>query len=544
MAMHGAESAESQGSGVEAREYLRVLGRRRWTVATTVILCTALALAYVLLAPKSYSAAATVLVKPVVADWTASTTPNDKSLDIATEQAVAASDAVATDVRTKLHLATAPADLLGQLMVTPGTGTATTLTFSYADRNPTTARNVALAFATGYLARRQNAAKASLSTAQRILGTQIAALEQQLAKLEAARSDPTAPQTPSETIAANQISSLRTTLTRLSLATVDAGSVISEPPSADQLDSTPKAGLLLPAGILLGLVLGLILAFVRDRMSNRMFLSPTSTALLRPAVLATIPLKPRAIRRQARAGTLAATDAGSPAAAAFGRAAEHVRAQLTTANASVVVTSAHDGEAASVVAANLAAALAGTGTSVTLLSRLAPAALADLAGTPATFTDALTGRAALADLGAPVAGCPTLRVVPFGELAPGALRTNAALDLVRLLQESRHVLVVDAPPLLTGADGLALAATADLVLLTVVDRVTRRSALAAAAEHVAAVGTPLLRVVVLTAGRVSGSARPSGRAGVPAGRPRVPAAVTGNGQVRTEVAEQQPSEVR
>jgi capsular polysaccharide biosynthesis protein len=552
MTMPGAEPQDTEGSGIDAREYLRILARRRWTVAITVAACLALALGYLLLAPKTYQAAATVLVKPVVDDWTATSSPSGKSVDIATEQRVAASDAVANDVRTKLHLAATSAELLPQLQVSPGTVGATTLTFTYADHAATMSRNVALTFATAYLARRQAAAQSSLTRAQQTLSTQIKALESQLAELEAKKTDPTAPQTPSESIAVNQISSLRTTLTRLSLATVDVGSLISTPPPAQQLSASPQAGLVLPAGLLLGLLLGLILAFVRDRMSNRFFFSRAAGAAMRPTVLETIPMKSRGARRRGAGGLLIA-DPGAPVAAAFGRASEHVRAQLTAANALVVVTSADVEPASPVVAVNLAAALAQTGTSVTLLTRLDPATVADAdgagppasfadadgAGPPASFADALAGRAPAAGLGSSGYAGTALHVVPFGDLPPGALRTNAALDLVRLLLQRSHILLVDAPPLLAGADGLALAATADLVLITVVDQVTRRSALAVAAEHLAAVGSPLVRTIVLTGGRVWRPAAPTAPVAIPPTRER-PHAIVGSGSaaIETNVAYQ------
>jgi len=537
MTMPGAEpAAEADGTVVDAREYLRILARRRWTIANTVVLCTVLAVGYVLLTPKSYPASATVLVKPIVADWSAASSPTTKTIDLATEQSVAASDVAANDVRTKLHLTTlSAADLLANLTVAPGTLNANTLAFSYADQNATTARNVALAFANDYLARRQGAAQVSLTRAQHTVATQIDQLQAQLSA-EEARQSANNPPTPSETIAANQIGSLRSTQTRLSLATVDPGALISAPPAASSLSTSPKSSLLVAAGLLLGLVLGVILAFLRDRMSNQLFLSPTSTAGLRPAVLASVPLRPRALRRAARAAPLVLSDAGSPAAGGFERASEHVRAQLSSPHAVVLVTSATDEEASSVVAANLAAALAGTGTAVTLLTRLDPAALtrSDRAGAAATFADALTGRVSVSGLGVPAEGAPTLRVVSVGALAPDALRTNAALELVRLLQSSAQILVVDAPALLTGADGLALAATADMVLLTVVDRVTRRSSLVAAAEHAAAVGPPLLRTIVVTASRGQAAAgfRPVARR-APA-LPRMRTSAVGKGLIRTE----------
>jgi capsular polysaccharide biosynthesis protein len=512
MEIQGGQSQLRDEPGVDAREYLRIIQRRSATIVATAIVCVALAASYTVASTKSYAASTTVLVKPVVTDWANASPPTAKSVDTATEQSVAASDAVARDVIKSLQLTdTSPAQLLDKLTVAHGSGEAATLRFTYLDSNPTMARNVALGFARSYLAQRRAASVNSLTRVQRALQARIKELEAELSQLEGKRTATATTQTPtpSETIAANQISSARNTLTRLSLAEVSEGAIISEPPPADQLKSKPPTQMILAAGLLLGIVIGLIIAFLRDRLSDRFYPSAAASSRLGAQAVETIPLPRPAIMARLR-GSTALQEAGNPTVtAAFGRLSEHVLAKLSrmrttnsliqmrNTNPLIVVTSPRQDHATSIVALRLACALAEAGPSVSLLTRLEGAALAPLNGVvaPVTLAD-MAERGTRVDKAQTIDELGTrLRVVPVGML--NTLRRDSTLDAIRTLRMASSVLVVDAPPLLDGADGLALAGMSDLVLLTVVAGTTRRSEIEISAEHVHAIQSPVLQAVVL-----------------------------------------------
>lgn len=511
MAVLGVDTQGSEAQGVDAREYLRILSRRRWTIVATTLVCALLALGYALLAPKSYTASATVLVKHVTTDLANQGSGPTRPIDLATEQSIASSDLVAEQVRARLQLDTSVQALQNALAVTTGTGDAATLRFAFRASTPERAGQGASAFAQVYLERRQAGAQEALDRARATLQDQIEQVESQLS-VEQLGSQARGAQTPAESIAVNQSIALRGELNRLSLASVDAGNIINQPLPADRLPRTPSLLLLLSSGLLLGLLLGLVLAYLHDRLSDRVYLSPSTTDELRPAVLETLPMTRRALRQQARDGTLVVGD-GSAAAAAYGRASERVRAMLPSGPALVVVTSVDDDQASGVTAANLAAAWAQTGTTVTLLTRQ-DAVLRSVTGvgSASTFADLVDGLVAPTEVGARATALPELVVVPIGQVSDDLLRTNRALDAVRRLSDLAEVVIVDTASVLHDAAGLAVAARADLVLVAVVDRVTPRPDLALTAQRLEAVGPALVRTLVLTPLGAGGSEQKRRRA--------------------------------
>jgi Mrp family chromosome partitioning ATPase len=183
----------------------------------------------------------------------------------------------------------------------------------------------------------------------------------------------------------------------------------------------------------------------------------------------------------------------------------------------VAVTGASRGAAATIAAANLAAALARTGTNVVLLGanavdsmqdRTPMAKLLGVSPTPG-LSDVLAGKANLGEATQRAARNPTLRVITTGGTgsAAGLLQSQALRDIVITLRDNADYLVIEAPSTATGADAQSLASLADAAIVAVELKRALRPEVIDAAEQLRRVGTPLLGAVMLAKLQV-GTAEP------------------------------------
>jgi succinoglycan biosynthesis transport protein ExoP len=177
----------------------------------------------------------------------------------------------------------------------------------------------------------------------------------------------------------------------------------------------------------------------------------------------------------------------------------------------IQITSPNAQEGKSTLAANLAVSIAQSGKRVVLVD-------ADLR-TPQVHK--MLGLAASAGLASVLAGAaepndavlpssiPGLSVLACGPVPPNPaelLTSPAFKDLLDLLRDRSDFVIVDTPPLLAVTDASVVASRVDGVLLTL--RLSRSSqpAAAGAAQALAAVGAPLLGVIVNATDRRAGPA--------------------------------------
>jgi hypothetical protein len=171
------------------------------------------------------------------------------------------------------------------------------------------------------------------------------------------------------------------------------------------------------------------------------------------------------------------------------------------------VTGASRGSAATLVAANLAAALARTGSDVVLIGAHLPdsvvdaAPLARMLGVAAMpgLSDLLAGRIGLAKAMQRTPRIPSLRVITTGgtATAAGLMQSQRLRDTLEALRRQAGYVVIEAPSTSSSADAQSLASLADAAILAVELRRARRPALLDAVEQLRRVGTPLLGAVVL-----------------------------------------------
>jgi Mrp family chromosome partitioning ATPase len=225
------------------------------------------------------------------------------------------------------------------------------------------------------------------------------------------------------------------------------------------------------------------------------------------------------VRDRAGIGVLAALDERStprfddvlqpygPGGRVFNRLRNEVLATLDPGDQIIVVTGASRGPASTLVAANLAAALARTGSDVVLIGAHLPdtvaeaAPLARMLGVSAMpgLSDLLSGRIGLARALQRTPRIPSLRVITTGgaATAAGLMQSQRLRDTLAALRRQGGYVVIEAPSTSSGADAQSLASLADAAILAVELRRARRPALLDAAEQLDRVDTKLLGAVVL-----------------------------------------------
>jgi Mrp family chromosome partitioning ATPase len=184
-----------------------------------------------------------------------------------------------------------------------------------------------------------------------------------------------------------------------------------------------------------------------------------------------------------------------------------VVATLQPDDHTILVTSASPGAASTVVAANLAAALARADNDVILVGANVPdigsraitlAQLFDVADIPG-LTDVLAGRTPLSGAVQRAARTPRLRIVTPGGTASagGLLQSEAVRSTLQVLGNRARYLVIEAPSAASGADAQSLAGAANVAILVVEAGQARHAQVADAAIQLKRVGTRLLGAVVV-----------------------------------------------
>jgi MinD-like ATPase involved in chromosome partitioning or flagellar assembly len=196
-----------------------------------------------------------------------------------------------------------------------------------------------------------------------------------------------------------------------------------------------------------------------------------------------------------------------PGGRVFNRLRNEVLATLNPGDQIVVVTGASRGSATTLVAANLAAALARTGSDVVLIGAHLPDSVADAAPLARMLgvapmpglSDLLAGRIGLGKAMQRTPRIPSLRVITTGgtATAAGLMQSQRLRDTLEALRRQSGYVVIEAPSTSSSADAQSLASLADAAILAVELRRARRPALLDAAEQLRRVGTPLLGAVVL-----------------------------------------------
>jgi Mrp family chromosome partitioning ATPase/ElaB/YqjD/DUF883 family membrane-anchored ribosome-binding protein len=488
----------------DVSHYLGIFRRHWWIalIATGAGLGAGAALTKAL--PKTYESSASVLVQALDQDTNAAGGRTKGAVNLDTEAQLVRSGAVATGAAKLLRTTRSPIDLAKDVSVEVPANT-TVLVITFQAGTPPDAQSGAHAFAEAYLQNRQDTAQSGLDQQIKTLTAKVKQLTTTLTGINgrlanAAKGSPDQSNLMSlRSNSQNQLNGLTGRLNELTTTTVGAGDIISDARLPDT-PTSPNPMVNLATGGMVGLLLGVALAFLRERFDRR--LRSASDVRDRGQIHVLAALDERT--------TPHFDDVLQPYGAGgrvFNRLRNEILATLSPSDQVIVVTGTSRGSAATLVAANLAAALARTGSDVVLIGAHLPDSVVDVAplarmlGVSAMpgLSDLLAGRVGLARALQRTPRIPSLRVITTGgaATAAGLMQSQRLKDTLEALRRQGGYVVIEAPSTSSSADAQGLASLADAALLAVELRKSRRPALLDAAEQLQRVGTPLLGAVVL-----------------------------------------------
>ncbi|MCY1143014.1 Wzz/FepE/Etk N-terminal domain-containing protein [Actinoplanes sp. Pm04-4] len=488
----------------DVSHYLGVF-RRHWWIA---LLATGAGLgggaALTSAMPKVYQSSTAVLVQAVDQDTNAQGGRTKGMVNLDTEAQLVGSGTVAAKAAALLRSPRSPVELARSVSVEVPPNT-TVLMVTFQAGTPEEAQAGSHAFAEAYLRNREETAQNGLNQQIKTLSAKIRQLTTTLGGINARLARATRGSSDESNLMSlrqnsqNQLNGMTGKLNELTTTTIGAGSIIDDARLPDTPIS-PNPMINLATGGMIGLLLGLGLAFVRERFDRRLRTAADVRDRGRMHVLAalderTTPHFDDVLQPYGAGGRV------------FNRLRNEVLATLPQGDQVIVVTGASRGSASTLVAANLAAALARTGSDVVLIGAHLPdsvvdaAPLARMLGVAAVpgLSDLLAGRVGLARALQRTPRIPSLRVITTGgaATAAGLMQSQRLRDTLEALRRQGGYVVIEAPSTASSADAQSLASLADAAILAVELRRARRPALLDAAEQLRRVGTPLLGAVVL-----------------------------------------------
>ncbi|HWO71844.1 MAG TPA: polysaccharide biosynthesis tyrosine autokinase [Actinomycetota bacterium] len=483
---------------VDLREFVGTVLGRKWLVLATTALFAGLAALYSFTRVPTYTATASLLVRPILTSPLESNQLDRLSMD--TEMGILASAAVADRARELLDAPLRVQDLLARVVVRAPENTQI-LEISFSDPDPDRARQGAQAFADAYLAFKAEQALATITRYSSTLQDRIAELEAEIEDLERRIAD--LPEDAAERGALvderNALETSRLALQNqfVTIATLstDPGEIL-QPAERPRVPSSPKHELNLALGVLLGAVVGVGLAGASERVGDRIRNPAVLEAYLDAPALGLIP---RVSSFRGRAPLAPISEPRSAAAEAY----RTLRTNLLAVSRhpevrTVLVTGAEAGEGKSTVAANLAAALALAGRSVALISgdlRYPRVHAFFGIGNEHGLAQVLAGALPLAEAIRDTS-IPNLKVLPSGPVV-GLDEPVELLHSERMRQviegcRDADFVIVDGPPILAVADSLVLAELVDGIVFVTDARVGTRAAVAQARHQLRQVGARVL----------------------------------------------------
>ena len=491
----------------EAADYIGVLRRRWWIVLLGAIVGLLGALAYVTVAPKAYTATASVNVTPTAADQTnvvAGSRTSGATVNLDTEAQVVQSTTVATLAGKAIHSPLTAWALAKQVNVTVPPNSSI-LNISCTASTPTGAATCANAFAKAYLQNRSQSATTYINQQLTKLQQKIHALNQAEAALSTKisslpKNSPTraadVAQKKTDQAQGAKLTQEYATISGLAAQT-NGGSIITAatPPGKP---SSPKKLLILPSGLIVGLLIGLVLALLVDRRDKRIHNTAHVERLLDLPVLLDLP--PGAFGRE-----VSIASPRSKTGQAFTDLAHGVAAALGEGNHVVFVAGATPGPAGSVVAANLAVTLARTHSEVVLVcanmnSTVAPKLLG--LGDGEGLAELIAGSATVRDVVQGPAGMPGLWVITPGadpSLAFYHLQHDTGRALTSQLRRDARYVIIEAQAADDGADTFALGEFADAAVVTIEVARSTKSEATDCVRRLRQLRTPVLGAAVLPA---------------------------------------------
>jgi len=261
---------------------------------------------------------------------------------------------------------------------------------------------------------------------------------------------------------------------------------------------SPNVPLNIALGALVGIALGLGVAILRETLDTRIRNQRDVEQITDVATLGGIVFDPKAQERP----LIVHVDPRSPRAESFRTLRTNLQyLDVGRADRCFVVTSSIESEGKSTTGANLAIALADSGSRVLLVDAdLRRPKLSDYMGIDGTvgLTDLLVGRAELKDIVQPW-GKGKLFVLPAGHVPPNPSELLGSERMSHAIQEFNRefdVVIYDTPPLLPVTDAAVLAKNVGGALLVVAVGRTHKNQLKGAIAALDSVGAPISGLVL------------------------------------------------
>ncbi|MDH3704678.1 MAG: polysaccharide biosynthesis tyrosine autokinase [Acidimicrobiia bacterium] len=499
--MYEANAGGKETPGLE--DYLNAVRSRKWLVLACTLIGLGLALLYIESRTPTYSAEAKVIVNPTPVG---AIDARLKEPNLEEEREKFDSFPVADQVIAELGLdADSQGLLLDSLSVSFRPDSAV-LTAKYESTDTAEAQQLVNAFARQYVDARNAQDDAWYQGQLTPLQAELEPIDEELqivefqivtqtAELDAVRATTNAAnpdRTQEITNLTNSLASLRADRSRLSALRTPINASISQiqrdqatrAPAGEILqearEPTTPVGLgdstIMAIGLLGGLIVGVIASFVLDRLDSSARDEGDIELAAGTSVLGTVPR----FGLGSRSGASAVVMLSSGKSANLQRSREAFRRLRTSVQylsasgglRSVIITSAQPGEGKSVMAANLAVALAQGGTSVVLVS-------ADLRRPTVEELFSVPNRSGLSealqsdnpsDVPLISVGVENLAIVPAGPTPerPGELLGSPQFQtLITRLEGLYDLVIIDTPPVLAAADAGAASAAADGVIVLV-----------------------------------------------------------------------------
>ncbi|GEM_PF-1335940 len=463
--------------------------------------------------PRVYESTTSVLVEPVgagpdrgTADGSASDPGTGPQINLDTEAQLVRSTAVAAAAAGELGVAT-PAGQLTTAVTVSTPATSSVLMITYTAETAQGARAGSHAFARAYLQNRRDLATAEVAAQLSAVNDRVQQLKSQLAQLNtqiATNAGTTAARANLESLRAtttSEINAMTVRANQLATATVNPGRIIRD---ADTPAGPvrPQVPLTLACGGLAGALLGVAAALLGQRHGRRVRDGRDLSRRTGLRVLA-------GLTPSAGLPLDEVLDPAGPAGPIIGRLRNEVLASLDARPGGqvVVVASAGPGPGAALVAANLATALARTGSETVLVSAHLPATPGEVPLAPRLLgvwpapglADILAGRIEPIGAGRRVPDLRSLRVITTGRTgnAAAVLQSHALRGVLETLRQRAEYVVIEAPSTSSSADAQSLARLADVALIVVERNRTRYSQVNDAVEQLGGVHTAVLGAVVL-----------------------------------------------
>ncbi len=454
-----------------------------------------------MVSPQSYASSAKVQIPASLTPSNGST--NQTAADVATEVAVMRSQAVASRVARTLKSGASPDALLAKVSVSsPPDARVLVVTFTASKAGD--AQRGAQAFADGYLAEKQAQSRSQLQAQIDGLQRSIDGYNTQLTDAtNALLFANTDAQKAAAQVRINGINNLLAqTVSKqneLKSTAIDAGSVL-QPAELPTAPAGPSLGLLLAAGLLLGLGAGVVVAFVRERLDEQVREPSDLQDVIDVPVLGSIPNFPERFRSPSTALVTIHAPEGSQADA-FRRLRASMLIALNQHHCQVLaITSPSAGDGKSTIAANLAVTMSQSGRSVVLISadvrRPTLDQLFELDAEHPGLLDVLGRRVTFDEAVVPVGRFP---VMASGRVHANPTDLLQSVSMEKLVADARSrfdLVIIDTPPVLAVADVLGLVPMIDAVLVVVAVDQTSEAEVAQARSQLDQAGATILGAVI------------------------------------------------